>query len=120
MTLSVSARSVDGCAVVAVTGDVDISTSPALRTALAEATSSGARAVVVDLTDVAFIDSTALGVLVGAYTALRAVDGRLAIANDHEAVLKVLRITALHDVLGARPTVAEAVAAVTRPVPAAD
>jgi anti-sigma B factor antagonist len=104
--------------VVSVAGDVDISTSPALRKALAEATASGGRPIVVDLTDVPFLDSTALGVLVGAYTATRNTGGRFAIVTDHEAVLKVLRITALHDVLGAHPTTAEAVTAVSQPVQA--
>lgn len=119
MTLSVSTRSVDGCTVVSVAGDVDISTSPALRAALAEATAAG-RPVVVDLTGVPFVDSTALGVLVGAYTALRNTGHRLAVVNDHEAVLKVLRITALDEVLGVRPTVAEAVAAASQPVPVSE
>ena len=118
VTLSVSTRSVDGCTVVSVAGDVDISTSPALRTALAEATASGGRPVVVDLTDVPFLDSTALGVLVGAFNATRHTGDRFAIVTDHEAVLKVLRITALHDVLGAHPTVAEAIRAVTEQVQA--
>ena len=122
MTLSVTTRTADDCTVVTASGDVDISTSPELRSALAEVTAAGAgsRAIVVDLGDVSFVDSTALGVLVGAYTAIRNKGGRFAIVNDHESVLKVLRITALHDVLGARPTLAEAIAAVTRPVPAAD
>lgn len=120
MALSVSTRSVDGCTVVSVAGDVDISTSPALRTALGEATAGGGHPIVVDLTEVPFLDSTALGVLVGAYTATRNAAGRFAIVTDHEAVLKVLRITALHDVLGAHPTVAEAITAVTEPVPATD
>jgi anti-sigma B factor antagonist len=113
VTLSVSTRSVGGSTVVAVAGDVDISTSPELRSALADATGSGATAVVVDLTEVSFVDSTALGVLVGAFTTLRHNGGRFALATDHEAVLKVLRITALHDVLGVHPTVDAAVAAVT-------
>jgi anti-sigma B factor antagonist len=118
VTLSVSTRSADGCTVVSVAGDIDISTSPALRTALASATSGGTGPVVVDLTAVSFVDSTALGVLVGAYTATRNNGGRFAVANDHEAVLKVLHITALDDVLGVHPTVAEAMASVRQPVPA--
>jgi anti-sigma B factor antagonist len=61
---------------------------------------------------VPFLDSTALGVLVGAYTTLRNSGGRLALVNDHEGVLKVLRITALHDVLGVHPTLDKAIAAV--------
>jgi anti-sigma B factor antagonist len=120
VALSVSTRTADGYAVVTVAGDVDISTSPDLRAALGAAARSDTRAIVVDLSEVSFVDSTALGVLVGSYTATRNAGGRFAVVNDHEAVLKVLRITALHDVLGVRPTLTDAVAAVTQPVPATD
>jgi anti-sigma B factor antagonist len=106
----------DGCTVVTAAGDIDISTSPVLRSTLVEATAGNPEAVVVDFTDVAFVDSTALGVLVGAFTTLRNNGGRFAIVNDHEAVLKVLRITALHDVLGVHPTLDEAIAAVKQPL----
>jgi len=80
----------------------------------------GNRAVVVDLSAVKFIDSTGLGVLVGAFTAVRNAGGRLAVVNDHSAVIKVLTITALHDVLGVQPTLEGAVAAVREPEPATE
>jgi anti-sigma B factor antagonist len=99
---------------------VDISTSPDLREALAKVLAEGSRAVVVDLGAVKFIDSTGLGVLVGAFTAVRNAGGRLAVVNDHSAVLKVLTITALHDVLGVQPTLDRAVAAVREPQPATE
>jgi anti-sigma B factor antagonist len=116
--MTVSTRDDLGCAIVAVSGDVDISTSPDLREALAHAVAAGNRAVVVDLGDVRFIDSTGLGVLVGAFTAVRNAGGRLAVVNDHSAVLKVLTITALYDVLGVQPTLERAIAAVREPEPA--
>jgi anti-sigma B factor antagonist len=112
VALSISTRSADGCTVVTVGGDVDISTSPELRVALSKANEAdGPRAIVVDLSNVSFVDSTALGVLVGAFTKVRNNGGRFAIVNDHEAVLKVLRITALYDVLGVQPTLEKALAA---------
>jgi anti-sigma B factor antagonist len=117
---TVSTRNDLGCAIVAVTGDVDISTSPDLREALARVVAEGNRAVVVDLGAVRFIDSTGLGVLVGAFTAVRNAGGRLAVVNDHSAVLKVFTITALHDVLGVHPTMDRAVAAVRVPEPATE
>jgi anti-sigma B factor antagonist len=120
VALTVSTRNAEGCAIVSVAGDVDISTSPDLREALATVVSGGSRAIVVDLAAVKFVDSTALGVLVGAYTAVRNTGGRLAVVNDHPAVLKVLQITALHDVLGVRATLADAMAALGQPQPAAD
>lgn len=115
MALTVSTRNDPGCAIVAVSGDVDISTSPDLREALADVLAAGDRCVVVDLSAVRFIDSTGLGVLVGAYTAVRNAGGRLAVVNDHAAVLKVLNITALDEVLGVQPTLDRAVAAVCEP-----
>ena len=120
VALTVSTRNDPGCAIVAVSGDVDISTSPDLRTALAEVVAAGNRAIVVDLSAVRFVDSTGLGVLVGAYTAVRNAGGRLAVVNDHSAVLKVLSITALHDVLGVHPTLEKAIAAVREPLPATE
>ena len=116
--MTVSTRNDLGCAIVAASGDVDISTSPALREALAHVLAEGNRAIVVDLGAVPFIDSTGLGVLVGAFTAIRTAGGRMAVVNDHSAVLKVLTITALHDVLGVHPTLERAVAAVREPQPA--
>jgi len=120
VAMTVSTRDGLGCAIVAARGDVDISTSPDLREALGRVVAEGNRAVVVDLSAVKFIDSTGLGVLVGAFTAVRNAGGRLAVVNDHSAVIKVLTITALHDVLGVQPTLEGAVAAVREPEPATE
>jgi|SRR6185503_5204718 anti-sigma B factor antagonist len=120
VAMTVSTRDGLGCAIVAASGDVDISTSPDLREALGRVVAEGNRAVVVDLSAVKFIDSTGLGVLVGAFTAVRNAGGRLAVVNDHSAVIKVLTITALHDVLGVQPTLEGAVAAVREPEPATE
>jgi anti-sigma B factor antagonist len=123
VALTVSTRNDPGCAIVAASGDVDISTSPDLREALANVLAAGNRSLVVDLSAVRFIDSTGLGVLVGAYTAVRNAGGRLALVNDHAAVLKVLSITALDEVLSVRPTLDKAVAAVreaNEPLPATE
>jgi anti-sigma B factor antagonist len=120
VAMTVSTRDDLGCAIVAASGDVDISTSPDLREALGRVVAEGNRAVVVDLSAVKFIDSTGLGVLVGAFTAVRNAGGRLAVVNDHSAVIKVLTITALHDVLGVQPTLEGAVAAVREPEPATE
>jgi anti-sigma B factor antagonist len=118
--MTVSTRDDLGCAIVAASGDVDISTSPDLREALGRVVAEGNRAVVVDLSAVKFIDSTGLGVLVGAFTAVRNAGGRLAVVNDHSAVIKVLTITALHDVLGVQPTLEGALAAMREPQPATE
>jgi anti-sigma B factor antagonist len=56
----------DGVAIVQLGGELDLYNAPAVREALQEASSDGPQRVVVDLSDVDFIDSTALGVLIEA------------------------------------------------------
>lgn len=52
--------------VVRVTGEVDVSNADELRSALADELEAGAASVSVDLSEVPYIDSTGIGVLVGA------------------------------------------------------
>ncbi len=87
-------------AVLTVSGEVDVYTAPTLREHILTAISDGASTVVVDLSSVAFMDSTGLGVLVGALKRLRQQDGNLHVVCDSEPVLKIFRVTGLMDVFG--------------------
>src|SRR5690606_25670313 len=71
----------------------------------------GATSVVVDLRRVDFLDSTGLGVLVGALKRLRLAGGQLALVCDSEKLLKVFRITALDRVFTLHDSVEAATAA---------
>jgi len=71
----------------------------------------GARRVVVDLGNVAFMDSQGLGSLIGCLKALQQAEGRLVLANVSAPVHSVLRVTRLDRVFEVRPTVDEAVRA---------
>ena len=73
-----------GAHVIAVAGEVDIFTAPELKRAIAAAIDAGARRLVVDLTETRFLDSTALGVLIGAVKRLRPL-GRAARDRQHRA-----------------------------------
>jgi anti-sigma B factor antagonist len=84
-----------GVATVAVAGEVDLYTAPALKTALRETIDTGARNVLVDLSRATFIDSTTLGVLMGAVKRLRPVGGELAIACRDPNIRKIFEITLL-------------------------
>lgn len=111
--LSVSRQSVGGYPVVAVSGEVDVYSAPALKDSLSELMQSGASTVVVDLTDVAFLDSTGLGALVEARAATTEAGGSLPIVCNHERILKLFTITGLDGVFSIHPTVDEAVAALS-------
>ncbi len=94
--------------VLSVEGDLDLASAPSLKWALADLQSSGRRHVVVDLSKVSFIDSTALGVLVGAQ---RAMDKgvRLAVACSEENVLRIFELTGLDGMFEIVATLEDAV-----------
>jgi anti-sigma B factor antagonist len=54
-----------------VVGEVDVASSPALRAKIAELLDGGADRIVLDLSEMTFIDSSGLGVLVGALKRVR-------------------------------------------------
>jgi anti-sigma B factor antagonist len=90
--------------VIAVRGDVDLYSAPELRQRLDDLIGHGKTHVLVDLSETSFIDSTTLGVLVGAIKRLRVHGGRLALACDDPSILRVFGITGLDQVIGVYPT----------------
>jgi anti-sigma B factor antagonist len=95
MELSLSTRTVAGRRVLEVAGEIDVYTAPQLRQRLISLVEAGDRRVVVDLGRVDFLDSTGLGVLVGALKRLRGVNGELNLVCAQERLLKIFRITGL-------------------------
>ncbi len=102
----------DGWAVLSVAGEVDVATAPRLREQLIELVNEGQYRIVVDLEAVEFLDSTGLGVLVGALKRVRTYDGELALVCTESRILKVFEITGLTKVFPMHRSVDEAVAAV--------
>lgn len=109
MELSVSDHKTGVYAVLTVRGEVDVYSAPALQAGLLTLLDSGAKPVVVDLTEVGFLDSTGLGVLVAARTAAADAGRALPIACDHERILKLFKITGLDSVFEIYPSVDAAV-----------
>ena len=87
---------------VRVGGDLDLETSPELTDQLKALL--GPHLLVVDLSEVEFMDSTGLGVLIGAHKEQQAHGGALALVGAQPRVQKILRITKLHKVFDLHPT----------------
>ena len=87
-------------AIVELEGEVDIYSSPQFREALSQGIGEGATRVVVDLAKVTFIDSTALGVVVGGVKSLRARGGSLDIVCRDDNIRRIFEITGLDRILG--------------------
>jgi anti-sigma B factor antagonist len=86
---------------VVVGGELDLATAPALRDRLLAVIDAGATGITLDMRDVSFVDSSGLGVLVGAHKRLReATGGSLTIVGPQDAVRKVLDITGLSPLFG--------------------
>jgi anti-sigma B factor antagonist len=85
--------------VITVSGEVDLASSPELDTAIIAAIESGASSVVIDLTDVSFMDSSGLGVIVRGLKRCREADKDLDLVITNERVLKVFGITGLDQVI---------------------
>jgi anti-sigma B factor antagonist len=94
-TLELTISEGEGETVVRAAGELDVNTAPELREQLAHLASEGSPLIVVDLTDVSFIDSTALSVLVSALKRLRQADGNLELASPNPSVRRVFEITGL-------------------------
>jgi anti-sigma B factor antagonist len=97
--------------VVAARGEVDVATAPALRDGLDEALDGGPGPVVVDLTGVTFIDSTGLGVLIGARRRCDEVGRELRVVVSEPRILKVFEITGLTELFTIHPSLDPAVGA---------
>lgn len=111
MDLSLVTRTEGDRTVVEVGGEIDVYTAPQLRERVVELVADGKVDLVLDLSGVEFLDSTGLGVLVGALNRVRAQDGSLALVLTQERILKIFEITGLRKVFPIHATVAEAVSA---------
>ena len=108
MTVEITTNRVGTTAIVTPHGDIDLVTSPEFRTAVHAAVDDGADALVIDLSDSEFLDSTALGVLVSVH---RRLGDRVVVAGTRPAVLRLFEITRFSTVLRLYASVEEALAA---------
>jgi len=110
MEVTVTSREHGSSTVVEVVGEIDVYTASVLREKLTDVIDAEHSDIVVDLTGVGFLDSTGLGVLVGALKKVRGFGGRLQLVIDQDKVMKVFRITALTQVFTIHETVDAALA----------
>jgi len=98
-----------GVAVIALKGDIDLDASPKVRKALLDCV--GLRGgVVVDLSQVSYIDSSGVASLVEAFQTARKSNTRFALAAVSQPALRVLELARLDQVFAIYDTVAEGVA----------
>jgi len=108
--ITISTREQDNRSIVEVSGEVDVHEAPTLDAELSSLIEAGNVNLVVDFTNVEFLDSTGLGVLVKGLKRAREHDGSLTVVATADRITKVFRITGLDSVIGVHGTVDDALA----------
>jgi anti-sigma B factor antagonist len=93
--LSINAREVGGRTILAVTGELDVHSAGGLERKLADLVAAGSSDLVLDLTELDFLDSTGLGVMVKGLKWAREAGGDLKVVADDDKIVKVFTITGL-------------------------
>ena len=102
----------DHTTIVAVDGEIHVSTAPEFSSVLAATLEAGRTALVLDLSGVVFIDSTGLSVLLNALRRITRVGGAMAVVCQNPTVLRLFEITRLDSTFDIHAGLAPAIAAV--------
>lgn len=108
MDLVLSTRQVDDVAIVSVGGEVDLDTASQLGDHALAALRDVSPHVLLDLTDVTFMDSTGLKVLLSIQRRADLAGGSFAVAGASRSVRKILALTGLDQTFTLHDTVDEA------------
>lgn len=103
MQIEVTHEVIAGHDVLTPHGEVDLASFMVLRDAMAEIFSQGRFAVVLDLSATTFLDSTALGCLIGGRRQAEAGGGSFTVLVDKAPLLKLLAITGLDQIFTILP-----------------
>ncbi|MFF4400364.1 STAS domain-containing protein [Streptomyces sp. NPDC001480] len=115
MTFKVTGDERGEWAVLGVSGELDLMTSPVLRQRVHDAVAEGHHSLVLDLSDVFFCDSSGVGVLIASRRLFRSCQGRLRLilpaqgAVDGSHVNRVLGALGVRRLFDVYPDIAAAV-----------
>jgi anti-sigma B factor antagonist len=104
-----SIREDRGIIVVALSGDVDLESSPRARTLLLDCVGRK-QPVLVDMSRIAYIDSSGVASLVEAFQSARKAGTRFALVSVSDAALRVLQLARLDKIFAIHKTVEDALA----------
>lgn len=104
MDLHLASSKEGDATVVAVRGELDALSAPQLDAQLAQAMAEQPAYVAVDLTDVSFIDSTGLGVIIKSLRHMREHGGDLGVVVASPRVAKVFAVTGMDQVMASAET----------------
>ncbi len=99
MSLKLSTRKSSGVSIVDISGRVTLGeTASALRETIGQMARSGERQILLNLSDLGYLDSSGMGVLVSSFATINSLGGRLKLTNLSDRVKDLLLITKLYTV----------------------
>lgn len=110
--LETAVTEVSGVPVVTASGEIDVYTAPDFKTAINQPINSGATSLVIDLTNVSYMDSSGFGALLGVTKRVRPKGGAVHLVGCSDAITRMLKITRLDTVFGLFADLDEAIAAI--------
>ena len=112
MTMKSNTRQVDGITIVDLSGRITLGEgSVVLRDLVRDLLGKGSKQILLNLGDVTYIDSSGIGELVSAFTAVRREGGELKLLNLTKKVHDLLQITKLYTVFDIKDDEATAIKA---------
>ena len=112
MSMKATSRQVEGVAVVDMSGRITLGEgSVVLRDTIRDLIGNGQKKILLNLGDVTYIDSSGIGELVSAFTAVRREGGELKLLNLTKKVHDLLQITKLYTVFDIKDDEAAAIKA---------
>ena len=109
MDIKIEARAMaDDTQAIEVHGEIDVYTSPKVKEIITELIEKGNYNLIINLEGVRYIDSTGLGVLIGALKKVREKDGCINLVCNNPQIKKIFNITGLVKIFGIFKTEEEA------------
>ncbi len=104
MNLTIRQDQRENTNIVYLAGEIDAYTAPKLRETLIPLAEQPGQNIIVDLSDVQYIDSTGLGIFIGALKATHAHEGTLTLTGMSERIQRLFSITGLDEVIAINET----------------
>ena len=104
MSVEIQTTTIDDEILITVKGEVDLYSSPELRTAILDAVPAAAAEVAVDLSGVDYIDSSGVATLVEGLKSAREHDKKFVLVKPAASVRQVLELARLDSIFEVKPT----------------
>lgn len=109
--LETGINEIDGMKILSVAGEIDVYTAPQFREAVDNIIAAGQKHLIIDMSDVTYMDSSGFGTLLSATRRLRPQGGTINLVKCSASIDRILRITRLNTVFNTYDSIEDAIKA---------